>query len=137
MLSLVCRSSSRQRRRPFFPLFLTCYQRFHAPLHFPANIPLPLGRLQHKRFVLRPDVLRAYGIPVCRLVQRPGDMVITAPGAFHWGFNTGFNVAEATNLATKECVVLAVAVEWLWLGEGRARAWDAGWRVRQACVGGS
>jgi hypothetical protein len=58
--------------------------------------------VMHKRFLLRPDVLRAAGIPSCRLVQRPGDLVVTSPGAFHWGYNTGFNIAEATNFATSE-----------------------------------
>lgn len=55
----------------------------------------------HKRFMLHPDALRAHGIPVSRVVQRPGDMILTAPGAFHFGYNCGPNLAEATNFATK------------------------------------
>jgi len=54
----------------------------------------------HKRFLLHPDILRSvHGIPVSRVVQRPGDLMITAPGTFHWGYNSGVNLAEATNLA--------------------------------------
>lgn len=53
--------------------------------------------VMHKRFLLRPEVLRAHGIPTCRLVQRPGDLVITGPGAFHFGYNTGFNVSYASH----------------------------------------
>lgn len=56
--------------------------------------------IMHKRFLLHPDrVRKVYGIPVSRIVQRPGDLMITAPGAFHWGYNAGINLAEATNLA--------------------------------------
>lgn len=55
--------------------------------------------LMHKVFLLPPHLLRAAGIPVSRIVQHPGDLVITAPGAFHFGFNCGLNLAEATNFA--------------------------------------
>jgi len=54
----------------------------------------------HKRYLVHPDVLRdVHGIPVSRIVQQPGDLVVTAPGTFHFGFNAGPNLAEATNLA--------------------------------------
>jgi hypothetical protein len=34
-----------------------------------------------------------------RVVQRPGDLVVTQPGlTFHWTLSTGFSVAEATNM---------------------------------------
>lgn len=42
-------------------------------------------------------VVQARGVPVCRLVHREGSFVITFPNAYHAGFNTGFNVAEAVN----------------------------------------
>ncbi|XP_024398635.1 putative lysine-specific demethylase JMJ16 isoform X2 [Physcomitrium patens] len=48
---------------------------------------------------LSPSFLKPEGVPVYRLVQQPGDFVITFPNAYHSGFNAGFNVAEAVNVA--------------------------------------
>ena len=39
------------------------------------------------------------GLQVHRIVQEPGEFVITLPKAFHAGFNAGFNCAEAVNFA--------------------------------------
>lgn len=42
-------------------------------------------------------VTQARGVPVHRLVHQEGSFVITFPNAYHSGFNTGFNCAEAVN----------------------------------------
>jgi hypothetical protein len=39
------------------------------------------------------------GMRITRLVQRPGDLVLTMPGAYHAGFAHGFSVAESSNFA--------------------------------------
>ena len=49
--------------------------------------------------ILSPAVLREEGIPVFRAEQHPRSYVITFPNAYHAGFNTGFNCAEAVNFA--------------------------------------
>ena len=46
-----------------------------------------------------PHVLTAAGVPVYRAVHEAGSFMITTPGAYHAGFNTGFNIAESTNFA--------------------------------------
>ena len=40
------------------------------------------------------------GIKVHGVVHRPGQIMIVAPGAYHWEFNAGFNIAEAINFAS-------------------------------------
>ena len=60
--------------------------------------------LRHKRTLVSPAVLKKAGIPFTTTIQYPGDAVITFPGSYHFGFNTGFNVAEATNFAVPEWV---------------------------------
>ncbi|XP_074311385.1 putative lysine-specific demethylase JMJ16 [Silene latifolia] len=56
--------------------------------------------LLHKLITqLSPSILKLAGVPVYRCVQNEGDFVLTFPRAYHAGFNTGFNCAEAVNLA--------------------------------------
>lgn len=38
-------------------------------------------------WLFHPTDLQAAGIPVTRFVQRPGDIIVTGPGAMHWGIN--------------------------------------------------
>lgn len=56
--------------------------------------------LRHKDIVLSPSVLHQHGIPFTTTVQRPGEFVVITAGAYHCGFNHGFNIAEAVNFAT-------------------------------------
>ncbi|WIA35737.1 hypothetical protein OEZ86_004139 [Tetradesmus obliquus] len=59
--------------------------------------------LLHKLItMLSPSQLVARGVPVCRAVQTPGSFIVTFPDAYHAGFNSGFNVAEAVNFAAPD-----------------------------------
>ena len=35
----------------------------------------------------------------CRQIQNPGEFILAFSGAYHCGFNSGFNIAEAVNYA--------------------------------------
>ena len=39
------------------------------------------------------------GLIACNVLQEAGEFVVTFPGAYHSGFNTGFNCAESVNVA--------------------------------------
>lgn len=60
--------------------------------------------MRHKRAMVSPAILRKAGIRFTTAVQYPGDAMITFPGSYHFGFNTGFNAAEATNFAVPEWI---------------------------------
>ncbi len=58
--------------------------------------------IHHKLILLvDPNKLIANGITVYKTEQKPGEIILTLPKAYHAGFSTGFNVAEAVNLAVK------------------------------------
>ena len=62
--------------------------------HFGAAAAQCPEFLRHKRYLLSPAILRKAGISFTTQIQRPGDAIITFPGSYHFGFNTGFNIAE-------------------------------------------
>jgi hypothetical protein len=49
--------------------------------------------------MMSPEHLVSKNVPVYRLIQEPGDFVITFPQAYHSGFSHGFNMSEACNFA--------------------------------------
>jgi hypothetical protein len=48
---------------------------------------------------INPLELIRNGIPVYRVVQNPGELIITIPKGYHSGFSTGLNIAEAVNFS--------------------------------------
>ncbi|XP_055326210.1 lysine-specific demethylase 4D-like [Sitodiplosis mosellana] len=61
---------------------------------------LCLTALRHKCFVIPPWVLKLNGIKYYKRYQRPGEIIITSYRAYHFGYNTGFNICEASNIAS-------------------------------------
>eukprot|EP00743_Colponemidia_sp_Colp-15_P007442 GILK01008041.1.p1 GENE.GILK01008041.1~~GILK01008041.1.p1 ORF type:complete len:606 (+),score=92.82 GILK01008041.1:98-1915(+) len=58
--------------------------------------------LRHKTTIISPLKLQQNNVPVYKAIQEAGQFVITSAGAYHSGFNYGFNCAEAVNFAL-EC----------------------------------
>ena len=58
--------------------------------------------LHHITTMFSPRLLQTAGVPVYKLLQFPGEFVVTFPRAFHGGFSMGPNIGEAVNFATHE-----------------------------------
>lgn len=71
---------------------------------FPSHLRTCTEFLRHKSQLISPQYLKKAGIKYKTQVQRAGDIIITFPGSYHFGFNTGFNVAESTNFAVPEWI---------------------------------
>ncbi|KAL6497696.1 hypothetical protein OROHE_027021 [Orobanche hederae] len=72
-----------------------------------ADRLVALSLLGQKTTVLSPEIIVASGIPCCRLVQNPGEFVVTFPRAYHIGFSHGFNCGEAANFGTPKWLTIA------------------------------
>ena len=64
--------------------------------------------LRHKSVMIEPSILIKAKIPLTRTVQRPGEFIINFPGAYHSGFNNGYNCAESCNFATEYWIPFGV-----------------------------
>ncbi|KAG5610228.1 hypothetical protein H5410_021509, partial [Solanum commersonii] len=67
-----------------FPLSITLLL---LPMERNCEMYAALALLGEKTTLLSPEVLVASGIPCCRLVQNPGEFVVTFPRAYHVGFS--------------------------------------------------
>ncbi|ESQ40332.1 hypothetical protein EUTSA_v10012447mg [Eutrema salsugineum] len=79
-----------------------------------------LTQLGEKTTLVSPEMIVASDIPCCRLVQNPGEFVVTFPRSYHVGFSHGFNCGEAANFGTpqwlnvaKEAAVRRAAMNYL------------------------
>ncbi|KAG2262516.1 hypothetical protein Bca52824_069595 [Brassica carinata] len=79
-----------------------------------------LTQLGEKTTLVSPEMIVSSDIPCCRLVQNPGEFVVTFPRSYHVGFSHGFNCGEAANFGTpqwlnvaKEAAVRRAAMNYL------------------------
>lgn len=79
--------------------------------------------LMNKTTTFDPRDLVQHGIKVYRVIHTEGSFVLTAPRAYHAGFNCGYNVAEAVNFANPS-----------WLSVGREAARVARQILKPLCV---
>ncbi|KAL4425515.1 hypothetical protein ABPG75_009531 [Micractinium tetrahymenae] len=64
--------------------------------------------MRHKELLVSPQLLASHAIPVVKVVHNPREFVVVFPGAYHSGFNHGFNIAESVNFATKAWLPIGV-----------------------------
>lgn len=67
--------------------------------------------LRHKLTLLSPNSLRGFDIPLLKTIQRKHQFILTFPFGYHSGFNHGFNVAEAVNIADEKWIPYGLAAE--------------------------
>ncbi|XP_025106262.1 lysine-specific demethylase 5A-like isoform X3 [Pomacea canaliculata] len=56
--------------------------------------------------IMNPNLLMAKSVPIFRTDQHAGQFVVTFPRAYHAGFNTGYNFAEAVNFCPSDWLSL-------------------------------
>ncbi|VVC37644.1 JmjC domain,JmjN domain [Cinara cedri] len=71
---------------------------------FSENYRLCSAFIRHKMCIVTPNTLNNSSIPWNKIVQEPGEIIITFPYGYHCGFNHGFNLTESTNFATTRWV---------------------------------
>ena len=59
---------------------------------------------------------------VVRTDQRAGEFIVTAPRAFHAGFNQGYNFAEAVNFCPADWVSLLLYLREIGLARGKEQS---------------
>jgi jumonji domain-containing protein 2 len=69
---------------------------------FPELYNICPAFLRHKDILLSPKTLRNHHIEYVQAKQEAGEFVVLNAGAYHSGFNLGFNCAEAVNFATED-----------------------------------
>jgi len=60
--------------------------------------------LHHITTIFSPRLLQNSDVGVCKILQYPGEFVVTFPRAFHGGFSLGPNAGEAVNFATHDWI---------------------------------
>lgn len=71
---------------------------------FPGSFQACPAFLRHKMTLISPHILKKYSIPVNKITQEAGEIMITFPYGYHSGYNHGFNCAESTNFATERWI---------------------------------
>lgn len=60
--------------------------------------------LHHITTMFSPRLLQQGNVPVYKIVQYPGEYIVTFPQAYHGGFSMGPNIGEAVNFASNDWV---------------------------------
>jgi hypothetical protein len=95
-----------------------------AALASAANSAAKYDILTSITTVVSPAQLVHENVPVYRLLQEPGEFVVTFPQSYHSGFSHGWNMAEATNFAL---------ADWLPFGRRAVERYRAAASTRTSC----
>lgn len=63
--------------------------------------------MRHKTTLIHPENLINRGIKLRKVVHKEKEFVISRAAAYHAGFNSGFNIAEAINFALQGWLAVA------------------------------
>ena len=61
--------------------------------------------VRHQSLLLRPSLLREWGVSFQITLQQPGYLMLLQPHAYHYGLNLGANIAEAINYTGPKWIV--------------------------------
>ncbi|XP_075167176.1 uncharacterized protein LOC142239280 isoform X2 [Haematobia irritans] len=75
-----------------------------ANQYFPNSYKNCNAYLRHKMTLISPQILKQHDVPVNKITQEKGEIMITFPFGYHAGFNHGFNCAESTNFAMERWI---------------------------------
>lgn len=73
---------------------------------FPNELKACRGFIQHKSLMLNTTFLEENKIAYTIIEQKANEIIILAPNVYHYGWNMGYNAAEAVNFATKKWLEL-------------------------------
>lgn len=63
--------------------------------------------------------MKSEGIPIYRCIQNPREFVLVLPGAYHTGFDSGFNCVEVVNFAPLDWLPFGQKAVELYCKQGR------------------
>mmetsp|Transcript_21282 Transcript_21282/g.2864 ORF Transcript_21282/g.2864 Transcript_21282/m.2864 type:complete len:124 (-) Transcript_21282:383-754(-) len=79
-----------------------------AKMYFADNFNKCQEFLRHKTTIINPLLIkkRFPEIKISKMVHNPREFMVVFNGAYHHGFNFGYNIAESVNYATKNWLKL-------------------------------
>lgn len=91
-------------------------------LTYPQRFKKDPDLLHQLVMMVSPSYLLSQGVSVNKLIQNPGDLVVSFPHAYHSGFSHGWNCAEAVNFALMDWLPIGrkAMIAYQNIGSGRS-----------------
>jgi hypothetical protein len=96
----------------WYGIDLDCNEKFEnfVKNKFPEYFKECPEYLRHKTTLIYPKLLLDNGIKLTKMTHKEGEFMISRAAAYHSGFNSGFNIAEAVNFALPRWLEIAPTV---------------------------